>query len=173
MEEYRSINSIKGLEGLYWVSNLGNVKRVAYCCLSSHTTYREKHFEFLENRTRYNNLTIDGKTYPVSKLVAMVFPEICGEWFEGCEVDHINTNSKDNRAENLKVVGSHSENMSNPLTRKHISEARKKYMQDNCKYLTLDKEYQRERRRKYLQKYREEHREHINAQRMDYYWKNK
>lgn len=173
MEEYRSINLIKGLEGLYWVSNLGNVKRVAYSNLSSHSTYREKHFEFPENRTRYNNISIGGKSFPVSKLVAIAFPEICGEWYEGCEVDHINTNTKDNRAENLKVVNSHSENMCNPLTRKHISESRKRYMQDNCKYLTLNKEYQRERKRDYLQKYREEHREQTNALRRAYYWRNK
>ena len=41
-------------------------------------------------------------------LVAKAFPEICGEWFEGCVVHHINFNKLDNRPENL-IVLSHTE----------------------------------------------------------------
>lgn len=37
-------------------------------------------------------------------LVAKHFPEICGEWFEGCQVHHKNFNKLDNRAENLIVL---------------------------------------------------------------------
>ena len=50
--------------------------------------------------------------------VAKLFPEICGEWYEGCEVDHINTDRSDNRAENLRCVSA-KENMNNPLTIEH------------------------------------------------------
>ena len=37
-------------------------------------------------------------------LVAKAFPEICGEWFEGCHVHHKNHNRLDNRPENLEVI---------------------------------------------------------------------
>lgn len=51
-------------------------------------------------------------------LVAKAFPEICGEWFEGCHIHHINFNKLDNRPENL-IVLSHSEH--NKLHYQHTS----------------------------------------------------
>lgn len=37
----------------------------------------------------------------VHVLVAQAFPEICGEWFEGCHVHHKDQNPLNNKAENL------------------------------------------------------------------------
>lgn len=55
------------------------------------------------------------KRYFVHKLVALTFPEICGNWFEGAEIDHINGITTDNRAENLRWVDRKG-NMNNPIT---------------------------------------------------------
>lgn len=38
------------------------------------------------------------------RLVAMAFPEICGEWFDGCEVHHLDENANNNSATNLRVL---------------------------------------------------------------------
>lgn len=40
----------------------------------------------------------------VHKLVALTFPEICGEWFEGAEVSHLDENPHNNKPENLRWV---------------------------------------------------------------------
>lgn len=127
MEIFRTI---KNYEGLYEVSNLGNVKSVernyeggfgAIC----HTG--GKLLKLNLNKKRQNRVQVvlskegKAKTHFVSILVAQAFPEICGEWFEGCEVDHIDTNVTNNVATNLRCV-TKSENMRNPLTRKHLSD---------------------------------------------------
>lgn len=62
-------------------------------------------------------LSINGKprTARVHEIVARAFPEICGTWFEGCEVDHIDGDKTNNKASNLRVV-THTMNMRNPNT---------------------------------------------------------
>ncbi len=82
-------------------------------------------YEFVPVHKRgkdYRGVYIEGQGYKVSRLIAITFPEICGSWFEGAEVDHINTIRTDDRAENLRVC-THADNQRNPLTRKHISES--------------------------------------------------
>ncbi len=37
-------------------------------------------------------------------LVAKAFPEICGEWFDGCEVHHLDHNCENDRADNLAII---------------------------------------------------------------------
>ena len=73
-------------------------------------------------------------------------------------VDHINTVTTDNRAENLRWV-THKENMNNPLSRKHISEARqgivfstehRKKLSESHKGVPLSEEVKQKRRGKHL-----------------------
>lgn len=127
MEIFRSINNY---EGLYEVSNLGNVKSIERTYIGGYGAVCYTGGKLLKphyNQYRQNRATVvlckDGKTksHFISILVARAFPEICGEWFEGCEVDHIDCDPTNNKAENLRCV-TKKENMNNPLTRKHISE---------------------------------------------------
>lgn len=75
----------------------------------------------------------DGKSHSkkIYRLAAKAFPEICGEWFDGCEVDHIDGNIQNNNVHNLRVTDK-SGNMMNPLTREKLrkkwtNEMREKY----------------------------------------------
>lgn len=52
----------------------------------------------------YQQVNIDGKTYRLHILVAKAFPEICGAYFDGCEVHHKDHNRTNNNAENLLIV---------------------------------------------------------------------
>lgn len=114
---------IEGYEG-YQVSNLGNVKNLG----SKWHPGEHLMSKHLNNKNcyLYSDLSKNGKkkTLPVHRLVAKAFPEICGEWFEGCEIDHIDTVRDNNIVTNLRVC-TRKENNNNPLTKTHMSESRK------------------------------------------------
>lgn len=93
---------VEDCEGLYEVSNLGRVRSLRY-----------RKIHILSPRRNYNgylavNLT-NKKQHKVHRLVAFAFPEICGEWFPGAEVNHLDENPSNNNAENLRWV-THKEN---------------------------------------------------------------
>lgn len=117
LEEWKPI---AGYEN-YMVSSFGCVKS-----LGNNKKRKEKILKPCKNR-KNGYLMVHlcknrkGKLWTIHRLVGMTFPEICGEWFEGCEVDHINTIKDDNRAENLRVC-TRKENCNNPLTLHHKSE---------------------------------------------------
>lgn len=54
----------------------------------------------------YYGINLKGKHNRISvhRLIAKAFPEICGEWFDDCEVHHLDGNKENNRADNLKVL---------------------------------------------------------------------
>lgn len=133
---------IKGYEGLYEVSNLGNVKSLNY-----RKTGKEKILTpIYSNGYLKINLYKDGfkKQHYIHKLVSYAFQEICGKWFDNCECDHIDTNKLNNCAVNLRNV-TPIINHNNLLTRKHISESKKgkpswgkglKYTTEHCKNIS-------------------------------------
>ena len=109
--------SIKGYEGLYEVSNYGRVRSL---------NYRKKGVrKVLKCHARLGyyiktSLVKDGvrKYYRVHRLVAQAF---LPQPMEGqTQVEHINTDKRDNRVQNLRWV-SPKGNMANELTRYHLS----------------------------------------------------
>lgn len=58
----------------------------------------------------------------VHRLVAFAFPEICGEYEEGLQVDHLNTIRNDNRAVNLRWV-TPTQNRLNPITNERFKQS--------------------------------------------------
>ena len=115
---------VKGYEGLYEVSNLGNVRSV-----DRHVMYGN-HYHLLKgkpiksfpNSRGYLRINLSKnnkvKQYPVHRLVANAF--IPNPKNLPC-IDHINTIRDDNRVENLRWC-SQKENMNNPISRKRLIE---------------------------------------------------
>ena len=112
---------IKGYEGLYEVSSLGNVRSVDRhlmfsdrCCFLKGKP-RKPYYKsdgYLKVRLYKNG---QGKNYSVHRLVAEAFiPNPNDLPF----IDHINTIRDDNKVENLQWC-TQKENCNNPLTREH------------------------------------------------------
>lgn len=99
---------IEGYEGLYQVSNLGRVKSLPKWGAKG-GIMRPSH-----NKKGYLQICLTKdkiKTmFLVHRLVAFAFPDICGKWFEGAEINHKNMRRDDNRAENLEWI-SHAANI--------------------------------------------------------------
>lgn len=112
MEEWKPI---KGYEGLYEISSCGRVKSLK--------CGREKILKPQDNGNGYLQVVLckDGKCkkYSIHRLVALHFVD---GYFEGAEVDHLDTNSLNNVWTNLKWV-TRVENANNPLTKEHISKS--------------------------------------------------
>lgn len=124
---------IEGYEGLYQVSSLGKIKNKQGLIMKTFKKYKDKDYQQLV-------LCKDGvkSTKTLHIIVAKAFPEICGEYFKGAEVDHIDGNPANNSAFNLRHV-SHTDNLHNPNTRPNMfgHQQRKRAVEQ----LTIDGEY--------------------------------
>ena len=111
---------INGYEGLYEVSNLGNVRSVERRVWSRgfYITLKGKPKKQVIDKRGYCIvfLSKDGKekTHRVHRLVANAFIQ---NPYNKPEIDHINTNKQDNRADNLKWV-TPKENSENVISHK-------------------------------------------------------
>ena len=119
----REWRPVDGFEGLYEVSNYGEVKSLERLELCKGKYRRRGERILKENRSAKMHCTVvlckDGVAYPqlVHRLVAKAFiPNPDGK----PNVDHIDTDPSNNRVDNLRWVSQH-ENAMNPLTRVHNS----------------------------------------------------
>lgn len=100
---------VVGYEGLYEVSNFGRVRRLVKYVKSRWGNYRRIPEIIMKTRIDSRGYVKVGlvknnvqRPWGVHQLVARAFPEICGEWFEGCVVNHKDENPLNNVATNLE-----------------------------------------------------------------------
>lgn len=138
-EEWRDI---KDYEGKYQVSNYGRVRS-----LDREIVYKDGRKRFFKgiilkpliNKTGYYQISLlinkhENKCF-IHRLVAFAFPEICGEWFEGAEINHKDENPLNNIATNLEWCtskyninyGGHNKRMQLSLSKEIIQ-----YSLDGC-----------------------------------------
>lgn len=105
MEQWKQI---AGFEGLYEVSNLGNVRSLQRKVRTKSSSVRTSPGRMLLQKTTNNgrrqvHLSKENRSkwYSVSRLVAFAF---CDGWFEGAVVNHKDENPLNNVAENLEWV---------------------------------------------------------------------
>lgn len=99
-EELEIWRNVAGYEGLYEVSSYGRVKS-----LPRNTTSGKVLSVVYNNVGRASViLTKNGKCKltQVSRTVAFAFPDICGNYFEGAQVNHLDENPKNNNAYNIR-----------------------------------------------------------------------
>lgn len=117
-EQWKDIYFIEnGIEydyrNLYKISNFGRVKSLGN---GNSNNSKEKILKLANDGNGYLRVYLSkngkGKYFRVHRIVAYMFID---GYFEGAEVDHINTIRNDNRAENLKWC-THKENSNNLLT---------------------------------------------------------
>ena len=125
---------IKGYEGLYQVSNQGRVRSLDREVKHSKGGYKIERGKILKGIISgggYIAVTLNKDGVPnqfkVHRLVAETF--IPNTENKRC-VDHIDTDKTNNKVENLRWV-TDEENNNNELTKKHMSEARKIYYENN------------------------------------------
>ena len=127
MKENKEIwRPIKEWEGLYEVSNLGNVKNI------NNNKILKTNIIKPNKNGNYKQVIINilHKTFLLHRLVAQAFPEICGDWFDGCEVHHIDFNPLNNCAINLRICTTKEHHkfhsgINNPRLGKHRSDETK------------------------------------------------
>ena len=111
-EEWRSVKFVKNnisfdYTNLYEVSSNGNIRTLNYKMQKGNIKILKQQ----KVKGNYKTIELSNKnrnkkrhTFYVHQLVAFAFPEICGEWFEGAEVNHKDENPSNNNTYNLEWI---------------------------------------------------------------------
>ena len=103
--------------GLYQVSNYGNIKSLGN---GNSNNSKERILKAGKGKSGYKSVVLcknsKQKNFLIHRLVAFVF--LSESYFEGAEIDHINTDRTNNHVNNLRWCTS-KENSNNELTKKH------------------------------------------------------
>lgn len=122
MKEWRDV---PGYEGLYQISistKEGKCRRI-YKNGKNHIIQKKPRKDYNHYR-QYWTLCKNGKlkTHQAAKWIAITYPELVqNKWFEGAEIDHIDTDRLNNQPSNLRWVTGE-ENRNNPLSKQHLRE---------------------------------------------------
>ena len=108
-------------EGYYQISNLGNVKSLSRTILGRgkhNTLLKERLLKFSTSTNGYYQVILQKegfkKIYKVHSLVAICFLNHTPDGTHNVVIDHINEVKKDNRLENLRLIG-HRENVARSM----------------------------------------------------------
>lgn len=135
MKEWRDV---PGYEGLYQISI--STKEGRCRSLNYNKTGKIKDLTNIPNRDgRIKwSLSMYGKSigHQAARWIAITYPELVqNEYFEGAEIDHIDTDRLNNHPSNLRWV-TRKENNNNPLTIEHKIEALKNRTEETKKKMS-------------------------------------
>lgn len=65
---------------------------------------KERPIQTNKKRKNRRYIKLNQDQYFFNVIMAIAFPEICGQWHPGCEVHHIDGNRENDSATNLKVM---------------------------------------------------------------------
>ena len=150
-ETWRKILDIP--EDFYEISSEGNCRSVDHYGWSRHHIGLNRLFK---GKTLIGDVGDFGKhRYQLGRrkifahiLVAKAFPEICGKWFDGCEVHHKDYDPSNNKATNLIVLSPEEhkklhtaigqyKGVNNPFYgKKHTKESKQRIVDKNSKPIT-------------------------------------
>lgn len=91
-------------KGQYQASVYGRIKSLGRTVnRNGHDWHVPERIISIDTCRKYDKVELAGKKYLLHRIIAMTFPEICGEWFDGCQVNHKDENKKNNVAFNLET----------------------------------------------------------------------
>lgn len=122
MEEWRDV---PGYEGLYQIS----ISTSEGKCRRIYKTTGKKELINTHNGNGYITWVLTknckSKSAQAARWIALTYPELVqNEWFEGAEIDHIDTNRLNNHPSNLQWTD-RSGNLQNPITKANRSKSLK------------------------------------------------